>query len=175
MPKGTLSSALCVLVLGTAVLLSAKPSPPALGPGAVLALHEDLFRALDRGDGKAVAALIVDRRGGLTWEKGTQWGDPGSFLAFATDPGGDPLRADSSAKGLTVLERWADEGWSTEIERAWTDCQSPELSYAILEIARTRVEGDRSTTQRFRSTSLVSYDERANHWSLWHIHLSPVR
>lgn len=168
------------LLAGVAVLTtSAGPAGPAPlpGPGGVLDLHEELFRAMDEGDVDAIRGILADSKRGATWKDG-RWGDPRSFLAYGNLSSGEAFTADSKKQGLRLLADMGDapEGpggpWKTTITRCWADCPSPDISFAALQFERTRGVGDEILTERYRSTSLVSHTERG--WELWHIHISPL-
>lgn len=160
------------LVLGLPPLFASGPAP---GPGQVLEMHRELFAELDRGgpEGAAqVARHMREVKGGLCWSEEKGWGDPGRFLALALAPGDEALRSTDPRRAAASLSHWADGGWKTTIQSAWSDCGSPERSYCVLELERTRKVNGVLERKRYRSTSLVSY--RDGRWVLWHFHLSPA-
>jgi hypothetical protein len=165
------SAALAVAALAALPFLFGSASKPP-GPGAVLAMHEELFRALDQGNAQAVRAFLVDQPAGAAWSRADDWGAGLGFLAWAADPKGKPLAAEALDEGARTLGAWVVPGASTRVVRAWTDCHSAELSFAALELERSVKEGDEVRTERWRSTSLVSYSTSEGRWRLWQIHLS---
>ncbi len=160
-------------LLAAVPALAPSASPPALGPGAVLDMHQALFRALDEGDAGRLENLLASVPSGATWSSGEGWGAPQGFLAFGPGGEGSASRAASVEDGRELLLRWAGErGWQTRITQGWTDCASAEISYAVLELERTRRTDSGERIERFRSTSLVSH--RNGRWVIWHFHLSRV-
>jgi hypothetical protein len=144
----------------------AAPAPP--GPGAVLAMHERLFAALDRGDAEAVAgALAPDETvGGL------------ERRAHVFLDGPHPRAARGAAEARTVLAHWP-KLWrsdraevTTTIVRHQTECASGDLSYGVLEVERAYERGGARLVDRLHVTSLVAY--RDGSWKLFHVHVSPV-
>ncbi len=160
------------------VTLLASGSEPLSGPGAVLEMHEKLFAALDRGDLETVRAHLGETPMGAEWSAAGGWTHPPGFLAWGSEGNGKGFAAESREDGLRSLLAWGSEGtkggggWSTKITRAWSDCHSPELSFAALEFERTRTVEGKSETVRYRSTSLVSYED--GRWVLWLFHASRV-
>jgi hypothetical protein len=165
-----------LLPLASTALISG--AAPASGPGAVLAMHEELFAALDRGDVEAVRAHLGQTPMGADWTAAGGWTEPPGFLAWATEGGGKGFSATSREDGLRALLAWGGEGskggdgWTTKITHAWSDCRSADLSFAALEFERTRTVGGTTETARYRSTSLVSHD--GERWVLWLFHASRV-
>jgi hypothetical protein len=176
MKRSLLAFAAVLLPLASAALLSA--SGPAPGPGAVLAMHEDLFAALDRGDVEAVRGHLGEASMGGDWTAAGGWSEPPGFLAWATEGAGKGFSVTSREDGLRALLAWGAEGskegggWTTRITHAWSDCRSADLSFAALEFERTRTVGGATETARYRSTSLVSHDGKR--WKLWLFHASRV-
>ena len=171
--------ALVALALSAAVLPflgSAAPSPSPLGPGGVYSLHVDLFRAMDACDGGAVAKLFSARSRGLVID-GERWSEKGDDVrVFLQTSAGEPIEAGSAedARKLLIAQdtlQGSPKGWKTRILEGWMDCPSGEVSYATLHFERTREVDGEVVTRRYRSTSLVSYEDGA--WRLWHLHVSP--
>lgn len=172
--KKTLLPALLGLL---AMVLSPAATPPPPGAGAVLEMHRQLFRALDEGNDAPLRSLLASVSQGATWTPDEGWGDSQGFLAYGPPDGGGANRATSVEDGRALLQRWAGErGWQTRITHSWSDCASAELSYAVLELERSRPSasggsgGSGEEVERYRSTSLVSH--RDGRWVLWHLHLS---
>ena len=153
---------LFALALVFAALLAplARSGPPALpGGGAVVGMHVQLFRALDAGDAERAASFVGSD------------GEPTLLL----DLGGEPERVTGRDGVERRLAEWAraskDQGYSTSIEVLRAECTSAALSYAVLEIERTRADGPE--VERYVSTSLVQH--RDGGWQLVHWHLSPAQ
>ena len=160
----------------TWTLSAARPAAP--GPGAVLHMHERLFAALDRGDVERVRSFLAPSVRGATWDGEGGWEAPRGFLAYLPDADGQGVAAENEREGVEQLMAWSREaasqkgaGWKTEITRAWSDCRSADLSFAMLEFERTRPSQDGLERERYRSTSLVSHKKGG--WVAWHIHISP--
>jgi hypothetical protein len=152
------------------VLLSPAPAAPAApGPGAVLVMHERLFRAMDAGDvSQALEFLHADIR-----PEDEHRPRPCTTI-LPTLEGGMVSGAsfDESRAALTGwIESSADAGgqWSTRLVSGYDDCFSGELSYAVLEFERVHEKDGARTATRYRSTSLVTYD---GGWKLTHWHVS---
>jgi hypothetical protein len=176
MKRPLLAGLTLVLPLASFPLLGS--SAPAAGPGAVLAMHQQLFAALDRGDVETVRRSLGETPMGADWTPAAGWASPRGFLAWNSECGGPGFRADSREDALRALLAWGaqgtkgDGGWTTKITSAWSDCHSPEISFAALEFERTRTVDGKSETARYRSTSLVSHD--GERWILWLFHVSRV-
>ncbi|MFO0981473.1 MAG: hypothetical protein U1E76_06915 [Planctomycetota bacterium] len=146
---------------------------PALlpGPGAVIAMHESLFRAIDAGKvEEALPFLHDDMNMGENYRA-----RPCSL--FLCDQQGQPLTARNHEQSAKLLKDWTlasagDGKWTTTVTPIGADCFSAELSYAVLEITRTRTVDGKTTTRRYHSTSLVTYGKDG--WQLTHWHLSPA-
>ena len=154
------------------------PGSPAPGPGGVYSLHVQLFRAIDDGDGPAVEKLLGGRMRGLRIDSEGRWSEDGARLEmYVLGPDGTPVETDDAATALKLLiAQDAVDGsrgrWTTRILEGWMDCPSAELSYATLAFERTREVDGATVRKRYRSTSLVSYEDGA--WRLWHFHVSPA-
>ena len=158
-------------VIANATLSTAAPSPAALGPGAVIHMHEQLFAALDAGDAeKAVAFLHEDMEMDDEWRRRP-------CQVFLTDAKGETRQARKHAESAALLTTMAKESvlkgvtCETTVRPLSTDCFSAELSYAVLEVERAYRMGKESWTERLLCTSMVTYDEG---WELTHWHLSPA-
>ena len=159
---------LSILSIGAVCLASASPTAPspALGPGAVLEMHKQLFAAIDKGDADKAASFVADATGGQEQP----------VTAFLIDENGKPVQAEGKAGMKDLVTKLAkaslDGGpeWTTTIVKSQADCAYAEVSYALLEFERNRaVKGG---LKRYRSTSLVRYVYGA--WKLWHWHVSPA-
>ena len=160
-----LATATCV-----ALAIAARPAPaPLPGPGGVIALHRDLFAAIDAGDTGAVEALMTTVPNGITW-RGGEWVDPPGavfqLLGERDVPSGD---TGSAAGAAETLIAWAGEGGETRITEAWADCASAALSFCVMDFER-HVEGE--PVRRYRSTSLVGHGD-GDDWRIYHWHVSP--
>lgn len=152
---------------------SAPPlGPTMLGPGAVIDAHKKLFAALDAHRADDAIALVD-----TTGEAGFSDGEDGGIArpsAVLVDDGGAPVLASGAEAVKKAVRDLAKEdglpAWTTRIVRSRADCASAELSYAVLEIERTR--GVKAGTKRYRSTSLVRLVDGT--WRLFHWHLSPA-
>jgi hypothetical protein len=152
-----------------ALALPPTPTPVArapIGPGAILAMHRDLFAAIDRGDGAAAAAFLgSDRKG-----------PGGSTSLFLLDRAGAPTRATGATDARELLAKVAAESKSaggtfqTRITTEIAECPASELAFAVLELERVHAHDGREEVRRYRSTSLVRYEESG--WKLLHWHLS---
>jgi SnoaL-like protein len=145
-------------------------SSPAPGPGAVIEMHKQLFAALDSGDEVAAKAFLTP---GL---------DTPFFLlspAASNAAAEEPQRlenAEAAAGAFAALaqaSRRAGGVFQTRITSAKADCESPQLSYAVLEIERTHTVQDAVEVRRYRSTSLVQYVD--HRWRLAHWHVSAAK
>jgi hypothetical protein len=150
----------------TTILTSSAPVLP--GPGGVIHAHENLFAALDRGDAEAAASLFTRTGTGMSMNREGKWeGSPGSALYLS----------DTSATGVAqtapILEGLAErfKGGKTEIVRAWSDCPSENVSFAILEFEHTSHAGE---TSRYRSTALAQHQKKGFRFYHWHISPAPV-
>jgi hypothetical protein len=144
---------------------------PTLGPGAVIHMHEELFRAIDAGDAEiAIGFLHKDMDMDDKWRKRP-------CQIFFTDIQGKTVRAMNHSDSRKLMTRMtqrlaASEGSvKTTIRPLSSNCFSAKLSYAVLEIKRVYRHGKKSWIERFVSTSLVTHD---NGWKLTHWHLSPA-
>ena len=176
----TLAAATLALAIGLTVSAARSAHP---GPGAVLSMHKQLFAALDRGDVERVGGFIAESRRGASWsdasDPGKQaWGAARGFLAYLPDSEGRGVCAENEDEGVQRLIAWSQDaskkkagGWKTEIKRAWSDCHSEDISFAMIEFERSRSTPGGTQRERYRSTSLVSY--QGGRWVLWHIHISP--
>src|SRR5262245_48919742 len=146
----------------TTAVTAARPAPaapdPAPGPGAVIAMHRELFAAMDRGDvEKALTFLHADMN-----MKDPYRQRPCTLYLVADD--GTPLRSEGcdESRSLFTLQLKNDGAargtWKTTITSAHDDCFSSELTWCTLEFERTHVVDGRSTTRRYRSTTLAAYD-----------------
>lgn len=159
-----------LLVALGALFVPAVSAPPAVshGPHGVIEMHEKLFAALDRGDADAAAAFVaVDRKA-----------QPRSVTMYLVDAKGEPLAATHAGEARDILAKLAAEAkhaggtWSTKLVREQADCDSPELSYAILELERTHAIDGKTEVKRYRSSSLVRHEDGG--WKLFHWHVSPA-
>jgi hypothetical protein len=167
-----------LLALAPVVLWLAPVTPPVTpvaappGPGAVIAMHDRLFQALDAGDlDKTLALLHPDMN-----MNQNERARPCSL--FLVDRAGAPRQANGFGASKKLLGEWLP-AWTpdgakceTRITPIGADCFSAELSYAVLELERKVTLGGKTTTQRYVSTSLVTYANDG--WQLTHWHLSPA-
>lgn len=164
----TKTTVLAIPALALLALSAVSPTPPTPGPGAVIGMHKVMFRAIDAGDVDAALAFLhpdmhMDREYGKR-----------PCTLFLVEDDDTPLSADGFAESKKLLASWIDSGasgWETRITGAHDDCLSGELSYAVLEFERTRTTKLGSETRKYRSTSLVTYDDG---WKLTHWHVSPA-
>jgi len=162
-----------LLVAGLAgalfVLAPAHESAPApAGPGAVLAMHRELFRALDAGERDAVTRLLGASRAGASFD-GDAWGESPGARFFVLDAHDRPVAATKGAAVLDALLAWGAAAESTRIVDAWTDCASAEGGFAALEIARTDANGNE---RRYRMSSLARHENGG--WRLFHCNVAPA-
>ena len=166
-----------VFALTFVPLTPAAPLAP-LGPGAVIELHERLFAAIDRDDREAIASMLMESSAGIEQGESGEWLEPAGFLVFGWGAAGPLAAARDPQAGVAALASLAEgpdksaDRWRTKIERAWADCDSERVSYAMLEFRRERTHAGQSEVRRFRSTSLVAYTKTG--WKLWHLHVSPA-
>jgi len=161
-----------VLALSLLVPLAALASPRTVpvGPGAVVEMHRSLFAALDRGDEDAVRAMISTRGHGTAWTPEDGWSEAGGATIAIGDTSA-PLGTLDAAAGAKRLLAWGGgAGTRTSIRRAWSDCASDRISFAVLELERTRLVEGVERTEAWRCTSLVSHE--GGRWVLWHLHAS---
>jgi hypothetical protein len=163
------TSGVAIIILSALSAWNPAPSAvPLRGPGAVIAMHEQLFRAMDALDiDKALSFLHEDMNMG---EK--ERSRPCTL--FLVDGNGKPLTALGYQESRKLLADWiqalSSEGrYETKVTALGADCFSAELSYAVLEFERLRTVNGKQTTQRYRSTSLVTYDAG---WKITHWHVS---
>jgi hypothetical protein len=175
---GLLATLAAVALAFAGVGNSAPAAPRPLGPGGVYDLHVKLFRALDAGDGAAVEKLLGGKTRGLLIDASGKWSEGGDDLRmFLLGPDGAPIETGEAADARKLLLAQdggadADARWTTRILDGWMDCPSGEVSFATLTFERTGKRDGRTVAQRYRSTSLVSYERGA--WKLWHLHVSPA-
>jgi hypothetical protein len=160
--------ALCLAPVAPSV--TAAVSPP--GPGAVIAMHERFFQALDGANlEQALSFLHPDMN--MNQDERAR---PCSL--FVVDRTGAPRQAngfESSKKLLTDwLRTWTPAGakCATRVTPIGADCFAAELSYAVLQLERNVTIDGKTTTQRYVSTSLVTYAKDG--WQLTHWHVSPA-
>jgi hypothetical protein len=160
-----------ILTAGLATSPSISPSAtpsPLVGPGAVLEMHRQLFAAMDRGDVEAAKAFV----------DGENKDSEREVSLFIPDASGIPTEAWGSNASRELLSRLvADRSklggqWTTTITKTSADCPSSSLSFAVLDIERTRAVDGRTEAEKYRSTSLVHFSD--GHWKLFHWHLSPA-
>jgi len=162
-------AAISLLAIVLTNLGSARPVVP--GPGAVIHMHEQLFAAADRGDHKGVIGFLHP-----DMNMDQEYRERPCTL-FLPDQKGELVECESYAESRKALYGWAkaqtEAGgtWKTSVRSLGSDCFSSELSYAVLEVDRSHTVDGKTTTQRFVSTALVTYDDG---WKLTHWHLSPV-
>jgi len=161
---------LSILALAGTALAAAHMTPtvPAPGPGAVIAMHQKLFQAIDAGNAeRALEFLSADLN-----MQDEHRGRPCTL--FLVDGSGAPVTSVGAEASRELLASWiaASEGrWETKLTSARDDCFSGELSYAVLEFERKRTDTKKPVVRRYRSTSLVTYDEG---WKITHWHVSPA-
>jgi hypothetical protein len=158
----------------------APAAAPALGPGAVLDMHEALLAAAEHGAVVELQGLMFDG-GELGWcfEAQRKDGHPGVFQSYLPSDTGSAGNA-----GSARVERQDDAGarlaawglgWKPEIVAAWADCGSATLSFCAFELVRKRGAGAEAEIERWLGTSLVSYQDGAEAgWKIRHLHLSPA-
>lgn len=162
-------AALTAALLGGSWLAVPRAAPPsALGPGAVIEMHKQLFAALDRGDADAAREFV----------EGDRKATPRTSTMFLVDASGAPVKATDADESRDLLARLAGQAksaggtWATTLTSEAADCYSPELSYAVLELERSHTVGGKTEVRRYRSTSLVRYADKG--WKIFHWHVSPA-
>ena len=156
-----------LLLFPALLTLASRPAPlPAPGPGGILAMHRDLFAAIDRGDADAATAfLAADRKG-----------PGGSTTLFLLDRAGAPIAARGAPDARETLARFAPESKAsggtvqTRITSESADCPTSDLAFAVLELERVHARDGKEVVRRYRSTSLVRFED--SKWKLCHWHLS---
>jgi hypothetical protein len=137
------------LSLGLAFAPVRAPQP-LVGPGAVMETQKSLLAAIDSGDGRAAAALVVPESD-----------DPVSMLLI--DLSGKPVAAhgieDSAAlfTSLANASRKAGGTFKSTILSSDATCPSEHLSWIAMEYETTHTQGDATTTRRFGATSIVRW------------------
>ncbi len=162
---------LIVLALALASFSFANLTPLApVGPASVIEMHQDLFRALDSGDAdRATGFLHRDMFMNDKWRKRP-------CQLFITDTDGSVQSSLSYADSRKLMQDLARRfGPSsgcvkTTIRALSSECTEP-VSYAVLEIERKYRLGNKSWTEKFISTSLITHNSG---WKLTHWHLSPA-
>jgi hypothetical protein len=164
------AASLAFLLAPVSSPVTAAPTPP--GPGAVIGMHERFFRAIDAGElDKALAFLHADMN--LDQQERAR---PCSL--FLVDRAGVPRQATSFEASKKLLGEWirtwtpAGSKCETRVTPIGADCFSAELSYAVLQLERKVTVGEKTTTQRYLCTSLVTHGGNDG-WQLTHCHLSP--
>jgi hypothetical protein len=158
-----------LLSLATATLGLSSAPRPAPGPGGILAMHKELFAAIDRGDGEAAGAFVAGDRKVMPRT-------PTLFLDVDAGGADAPLKAADAEEARELLARLAagakrsGGGWTTTITSEQADCYASELSYAVLEFERAHTVDGKTEVRRYRSTSLVRYE--SDHWRIFHWHVS---
>lgn len=151
--------ALAALLTGALTLSpQASSATPLPGPGGVIAMHEQLFKVLDKFDYEAAGKFL----------------DGDEPVLLLHDGGDKPITGwDRKTSGEAITKWAAGTGSGTRIVRQRVDCPSGELSYAVLEIERIqRFTDGTARLRRFLSTSLVRHS--AGKWKLFHWHVSPA-
>jgi ketosteroid isomerase-like protein len=168
-----MKSYLALLALVPVTFLFRPAAAPAVGPGGVIDMQVRLFRALDTGDAAAAAAFVdTDPNGGLADGQDGGLQTPSVFLL---DAQGAPIvahGAENVKKLLAAQAQASKDGgpeWTTRILRSRADCYSGDLSYAVLELERSR--GVKGGVHRYRSTALVRHAKDGG-WKLMHWHVS---
>lgn len=169
-PYALLTASLTTLGL-TTLLLTAAPQPVPMGPGAVVAMHGELFRALDAGDAAGAMKFLHDD---VDMQEPYE-ARPCSLFFDEVD--GLTAASMGHEASRPLLVRWAqqiaaDQGatWSTRILNARDHCFDPRLSYCVMEFERRRVpaEGE-PESRRYLATSLVIYGDdgwQLTHWQI---------
>jgi hypothetical protein len=156
-----------LFVLGIAValtlsLISARPTPPVVGPHAIIEMHEKLFAALDRGDGAAAAALVGDVD------------DAVSVLVLGADGSNRWANGSNEMKKLLselALERKAKGGtFETKILRNKADCPAEQISWGMFELETKHTIGDKTGSTHYAMTSIARWTKDG--MRLVHGHLS---
>ncbi len=160
-----------VAVLAGPAPVSAPAPAPVPGGGAVLAMHRELLGALDAGDVQAAQGFLsADSQ-----PESAEGGRPCTLFLVGAD--GSPVSAVGNGESRALLARFLAEQtalggkFETRITRAWTDCPSAEVSWAVLEFERAHSEDGAVRTRRYRSTSIVRHDDG---WKLTAWHVSPA-
>jgi hypothetical protein len=156
----------------TLALASSSPaSAPVRGPGAVVSMHRSFFKAVDAGQtDTAMAFLHADMQMDDEYRR-----RPCQIWLVGTD--GEPRAAQNQAQSRELLSQWIEAerasgaSYKTKITPRAADCFSAELSFAVLDIERSCTRDGETTVERWRSTSLVTYD---SDWKLTHMHISPA-
>lgn len=152
----------------------AAAAPAAPGGGAVLAMQQQFFAAIDAGD-PTKAMQFLDLRDAGGWSEGENGGIALPSVMWL-DPRGAPEQAQGADAVRVLVAKHAKESddggprWTTKFIRSRSDCYSADLSYCVAEFERTR--GVKGGTQRYRATSLVRQVE--GQWRLFHLHVSPA-
>lgn len=126
-------------------------------------MHEQLFDAIDRGDGQAAASCASER--------------PDSVL-FWFDERGMPRSASGALVGMKVLAKLAADSraaggtFTTTLTSSRADCPSDDLSWCVLECERKHATAGGTQVRRYRSTSLVALTRDG--FRLVHLHVSPA-
>jgi hypothetical protein len=152
----------------TLALAPLNPRTPAAGPGAVIAMHQRLFRALDAGDASLARSFATAHENSI--------GQADCVLYLPGEDGKLARHEGADAAGA-ALAAWAEASaraggsFETKITFARDDCRSTDPSYAILEFERSHTAGGETTVRHYRSTSLVRYVDGA--WKLFHWNVAP--
>jgi hypothetical protein len=150
-------------------LLTAPAAPPAPGPGGVIAMHRQLFAAIDAGDAEQARAFVTQHQNSI---------DQADSVFYLPSREGEARRVEGVEALADALARMARESaeaggrFETRITYGRDDCRTSDPSYAILEFERTHERDGERRTERFRSTSLVQGTKSG--WKLFHWHVSRV-
>jgi hypothetical protein len=148
-------------ILSSLLLAAAAGDAARPGPGALIELHERIFRALDGMDADALRSeLLLDER----------------FVLYAQGPAG-PQRAQGEGQVWAWFQeriesrRAAGGRFRTRITWSHAECSSPDLGAAVLECVQTHEKDGATGEATFRLTALATWQDgrfRLRHW-----HLSP--
>ncbi len=154
--------ALVTALAAIPMIVPGPESTPSAGPGALIEMHERIFKALDTVDPEALYAdLLPDR----------------DFLLFVPGPQGPERHQGRDAAWEWFKQRLeetkaAGGKWSTQMTWKNADCHSPELGYAVIEFTRSHEKDGAVTRTSWRSTALGRYVD--GKFRLLHWHVSPA-
>jgi len=108
----------CLLALPLPALFTSAPAP---GPGGVIAMHRQLFAAIDAGDAERARSFIVEHKNSI---------DQGDCVFYLPSRDGEPRRVEGAAALGDCLAQMASESakaggrFETRITYGRDDCRS---------------------------------------------------
>jgi hypothetical protein len=157
-----------VLLYSAGLLVACAIAFAASGSESIETSVRNMFKALDAGDRVAFRAFQPNREIKF----------PVQFFDY--DLENKPVAIEGVDAVNTYLESLFDEMTKRKmkvtsvISNLRSGSHSPELGFAIFDLAQTTTSGGKSETSRFRSTALLTQDKKTRTWRMFHVHATLV-